>query len=116
MLEEGMRIRTFSDTDVAAYVGWIRTEGYACYVHKDVIIVGRRLKPGHLNSKLTAALIKKHMKAKKISRKDIQKDLMVSESTVWDWINGIRVPSMYFRQNLLDLLGITQDEWDKCRQ
>lgn len=116
MIQEGMKIKTFPDTDVTAYLHWIRSQGFNCYKVEDGIRIGSRIRPADYNSELTAKCIKKHMKEKRISKKEVARCLMTTENTVWQWVYGRRIPSPYFRQDLLDLLGITPEEWESCRE
>lgn len=115
MIYEGMKIKIFPDTDVDAYVRWIRSQGFKCFVHEEDIRVGSRIREANLNPRLTGEVIKVHMKQNKIRKNDLTRILNVSDTAVFDWMYGRRVPSQYYRQDLLELLKITPEEWERCR-
>lgn len=115
MLQEGMKIKTFPDTDVQVYVQWIRSQGFSCYIVKDGIRIGNRFRPANFNSEKTGELIKNKMRAKKIKIRQVADYLMVTESTVYQWTQGGRVPRECYRHELFTLLGISFEEWEGCR-
>ena len=116
MIHEGMKIKTFPDTDVSAYVHWIRSQGFDCYVHESDIRVGRKRFSNQMNPELTGELIRQHMKNEGISQKKLCKLLIASEHTIRMWIYGDCVPRSDYRSDLSDVLNITPEEWESCRE
>lgn len=116
-LYEGEIIKIFPETDVKTYTNWIHDEGFMCYVYRDHIKVGKRIRETRKydNQKL-GNLIRNKRKAKGITRYKLSQLAHVHESTVFEWEMGAKHPRYATIDRLEQILGITKEELERCRK
>ena len=106
MFQEGMIIKTFPDTDVHAYVRWIRENGFKADIYRDYIRVGKRRR-NDIDRNEMARLIRTSRKARKLTREELSIRLGVSVDSVYAWEKGERIPRLSTLKDMGDFFG-----WD----
>lgn len=113
MLESGMKIKIFPETDTTAYVQMISVRGFNCEVHHDYILVKERKKL-YDSDKLGRMLRKKRI-AKRIYREDLAEKLGVTEDTVRRWEYGLQTPKSARLEKIIEILEISRKELKECQ-
>lgn len=98
MLTEGLRIKTYPDTDIDAYVRWIRDEGFRVSVYRDAIVVGQKYKSRQVDVRAYSKELRKRRIAAGFTEITFANALGVSQQSVRDWEAGRRMPSYFNRQ------------------
>lgn len=91
MISEGMRIKTFPDTDIIAYTNLIEEKGYSYKIYRDSILVGKKVRPEYDKVKIGKVLKWAREKAG-IDKKRIASRLWVSVTVVENWEKGRTLP------------------------
>ena len=110
MIEEGMIIKTFPDTDIRAYTRMIQESGYRPVVGSDYIRVGKPYLYNKIKPRDFAKLLRDKRKAKGITREELGKMVGVSYQSVFDWEVGRRTPRHETLKKLKFILDISEGE------
>lgn len=114
-IEQGMRIKTFNDTDVLAYVNLINDNGFRANVRSGYIEVGARLKTFY-DKKELARLIRNRRVLKRLSKDMLADRLGVTRGTINCWEAGKITPNNYNMNHIMEVLNITKGELVKCER
>ena len=114
MLFAGERIKFFPETDVKSYTRYIAHKGFEYSIEGDEIVVGKRIKLVYDSEELGKLIFYKRIK-KKIDRTELGKKLEVTGYAVYTWEIGRFQPKPMYIGMLREILGISQEELDKCR-
>lgn len=105
MLEEGMKIKIFPETNVESYVRFIREQGYKAEVYRDYIKVGKK-KKRFIDRTIVGTDIRKARKKKGITREQLAEAVGVSVTTVFSWEIGRTAPRAYNYDELKKILDL----------
>lgn len=112
----GMIIKTFPETDVDAYVRFIRDNGYKAHVFDGYIRVGGVLDNRRADRIPLGRLIKRKRKEKGITRTELAQMLNYTTTAVYDWEIGRRCPKAETMEKLKEILNITEGDMEKCQE
>lgn len=113
-LFSGERIKFFPETDVKSYTRYIEHRGFEYSIEGDEIVVGKRVKQVYDSEELGKLIFYKRLK-KKMNRTELGKKLEVTGYSVFTWEIGRFQPRPMYIGMLREILGISQEELDKCR-
>lgn len=113
-LFSGERIKFFPETDVKSYTRYIEHAGYEYTIEGDEIVVGKKVKQVYDSEELGKLIFYKRLK-KKMNRTELGKKLEVTGYSVFTWEIGRFQPRPMYIGMLREILGISQEELDKCR-
>ena len=102
MIFEGMKIKTYPDTDVEAYLRWIRDEGYNVSFRNSQIIVGEKRRREN-DLKDFSKIIRNCRTKSGLSREAFANKVGVTPETLFEWERGHRLPSKS-HQRILKIL------------
>lgn len=91
MIFEGMRIKTFPDTDIIAYTNLIEENGFSYKIYRDSILVGKKIRPEYDKVKIGKVLRWAREKAG-WDKKRIATRLWVTPTVINNWENGRTLP------------------------
>lgn len=114
MLEEGMKIKIFPETNVSSYIDMIHSLGFNCKKKAEYILITGTRKRDWDKEKL-GRLIRKKRKALHIDREELAKKTKVHEQTVFNWEVGRTVPVPYNINEIKKILDINEEELEECR-
>ena len=115
MLEPGMKIKIFPDTQVKQYLNWIREEGYHAKAYTNYIVVGERIKK-RFDKEILARTMRTARKKKGITREQMAERMGVVRQTVRDWEFGRRTPQSFNLERYCRITGITEKEIEQCKR
>lgn len=113
MLQSGMKIKIFPETDTRAYIEMISVHGFNSEVHHDYILIKERKKL--YDEVKIGRLIRKKRIAKKIYREQLAEIIGVTEDTVRRWEFGMQTPKSARLEKIIELLEIDGKELKECR-
>ena len=103
MLNEGMKIKIFEDTDVRAYKDMVKDMGFRCKQKGEYLIVGAPYKRQH---KLAIGKsIKEARLNSGLSVEEVAKKVNVLYETVCNWEIGESTPNETNREKLKTVIG-----------
>jgi len=114
MLFAGERIKFFPETDIKSYTRYIEHKGFEYSIEGDEIVVGKRIKLVYDSEELGKLIFYKRLK-KKLSRTELGNKLEVKGYAVYTWEIGRYQPKSMYLGMMREILGISQEELDKCR-
>ena len=104
MLQEGMKIYTFPETDVMAYASLIRDQGFKPEIYSNYIRVGAKRKR-LINKEKFSKAIRKTRKAMGINRKQLADLIGCTEDTVFSWELGKTAPNEKNMNKIIEIMG-----------
>ena len=113
-LFKGERIKVFPETDVKSYTRYIEHKGYEYSIEGNEIVVGKKVKQIYNSEELGKLIFYKRLK-KKMDRTELGKKLEVTGYAVYTWEIGRYQPKPMYLGMMREILGISQEELDKCR-
>ena len=114
MLFAGERIKFFPETDLKSYTRYIELKGFSYTIEGDEIVIGPRVKIIYDSEELGKLIFYKRIK-KKMDRTELGKKLEVTGYAVYTWEIGRFQPKPMYLGMLREILGISQEELDRCR-
>lgn len=107
-MNTGMKIKIFPDTDVEAYVRYIKEKGFNSTVYKDFILVEGSLKTEYIDKTALGNALIVARANRGISREEMSQAIGVSENAIFSWEIGRTIPRADNLKRFCEYAGINQ--------
>lgn len=102
---QGERIKMYPDTDVQAYLNFIRDSGWNCKTSGEYIIVTTQ-RGNNIDRVKLAQVLKDARRKIKTPREKLAKELGVAECTIWSWEVARTIPKGDMLKTYCGVLGL----------